>query len=361
MFGGIREICNIKLAPLSSTDLGGNHFDPYQPMLYVESAKTSSLEQAATTVYAQGGRGNSRLIAWEGEKTLTFTFEDALMSPESFAMLSGADLIQGYGSLDEADAKKVRVWSTYDLVTETVDGKVVARLTSEDRDDATLLVSAEAPVYAWTLNGVGRQAKPLPAIKDSQISVEGEAPENAVKVDTARGEIDASGRTIVFDLDGQVESGVAVRIDCYTVYTNGAREFYITPENFAGYYYIEAETLLRDEETGYDLPFEFIIPRGKIQSNFTFTMAATGDPSTFTFTVDCMPGYTKFNKTNKVMACAQLIDATTAESHNYKNENINGHEGRTSDDDVKEFYSHSIYSDAEDAGDEGDEGNLTLP
>ena len=34
-------------------------------MLYIDTAKTSSLEGAATTVYAQGGKGNPRLIAWE--------------------------------------------------------------------------------------------------------------------------------------------------------------------------------------------------------------------------------------------------------------------------------------------------------
>jgi hypothetical protein len=34
----------------------------------MDSAKTSTLEGKATTVYAEGGRGNSKLIAWEGEK-----------------------------------------------------------------------------------------------------------------------------------------------------------------------------------------------------------------------------------------------------------------------------------------------------
>ena len=43
-----------------------------QPVLYLDTAKTSTLEGAATTVYAQGGKGNPRLIGWDGEKTLTF-------------------------------------------------------------------------------------------------------------------------------------------------------------------------------------------------------------------------------------------------------------------------------------------------
>ena len=37
----------------------------------------------------------------------------------------------------------------------------------------------------------------------------------------------------------------------------------------------------------------------KIQSNFTFSMASTGDPSTFTFTMDAMPGYTYLLKQRK--------------------------------------------------------------
>lgn len=43
--------------PLTSVDLGNQHFDAMQPMLFIDSAKTSSLEGAATTVYAQGGKG----------------------------------------------------------------------------------------------------------------------------------------------------------------------------------------------------------------------------------------------------------------------------------------------------------------
>lgn len=76
-----------------------------------------------------------------------------------------------------------------------------------------------------------------------------------------------------------VKAGNTVRIDCYTVHTDGAQEIQIDAENFAGYYYIEADTLFRDEATGQDLPAQFVIPRGKIQSNFTFTMANSGDPS----------------------------------------------------------------------------------
>ena len=90
---GVREICNVTFRPLADLDIGSQHFSAYQPCLYIDTATASNMEVATTTVYAQGGRGNARLIAWEGEKTATFTVTDALLSPISFSMLSGAGVL----------------------------------------------------------------------------------------------------------------------------------------------------------------------------------------------------------------------------------------------------------------------------
>ena len=90
---GVREICDVVLKAKSAQKIGNKIFYAGEPVIYFDTLKTSSLEGAATTVYAQGGRGNSRLVAWEGERTLTFTMEDALISPEGFMILSGAGLI----------------------------------------------------------------------------------------------------------------------------------------------------------------------------------------------------------------------------------------------------------------------------
>jgi hypothetical protein len=91
---GIREICDVVLrAKANDTKVGNETFKEHAPVLYFDSLKTSSMEGQATTVYAQGGRGNSRLIAWEGERTVTFTMEDALISEMGLAVLTGAGLI----------------------------------------------------------------------------------------------------------------------------------------------------------------------------------------------------------------------------------------------------------------------------
>jgi hypothetical protein len=41
-------------------------------------------------------------------------------------------------------------------------------------------------------------------------------------------------------------------------------------------------------------------------------MASSGDPSTFTFTIDAFPDYTRFDRTKKVLAAIQIV--TEAES-----------------------------------------------
>jgi hypothetical protein len=44
-------------------------------------------------------------------------------------------------------------------------------------------------------------------------------------------------------------------------------------------------------------------------------MAATGDPSTFTFTMDAMPDYTMFNNTRKVLCAVQIIEDAIVENN----------------------------------------------
>jgi hypothetical protein len=41
-------------------------------------------------------------------------------------------------------------------------------------------------------------------------------------------------------------------------------------------------------------------------------MASSGDPSTFTFTMDAFPDYTRFDPTKKVLAAIQIIQTCNA-------------------------------------------------
>ena len=126
--------------------------------------------------------------------------------------------------------------------------------------------------------------------------------------DTTEAYLGSDGKEHFVD-DHQIanfENGT-VLLDYYIEKVSKVKQIEITAESFGGNFYLEASTLFRTQD-GVDLPAEFIIPNCKIQSNFTFSMAATGDPSTFTFTLDAFPGTTRFNPAKKVLAAIQIIE-----------------------------------------------------
>ena len=270
---GVREICDVVFKAKADTQIGSTLFKKGQPVLFIDSAKTSTVEGAATTVYATGGKGNTRLIAWEGEKTLTFTVEDALLSPIGFSILSGAGLFQ---SNDEG--KEVHVHKTAIAYT---DNNGVIDLTDALAD--TEKIDATAPVNVVIMKG-----EDLAGGSISGLTVEA----NGKKL---TGATEAKGNQVFVDLYIVKKSAVVP-------------ELQIDAEHFAGYYYVEASTLFRRQSDGVDMPAEITLPNVKIQSNFTFSMASTGDPSTFTFTMDAFPGYTMFNSKKKVLCVMQVVE-----------------------------------------------------
>ena len=283
---GVREICNVVFRAKDTMKIGSATFAKGQPVLFMDSAKTSTLESAATSVYAQGGRGNTRLVTWEGEKTLTFTVEDALLSPVSFAMLSGAGVVKGASG----ESGKVHVHMT---TTTTVGDSGKVDLTSAL--GATDTICKTAPIF-------------IMEVEKDDGSLTG-------KIYTATIDTNAKGLTITEDVPA---AATPIMVDYY-VLKDAAKvtELQIDAEKFAGYFYVEADTLFRAQKDGKDYPANITLPNVKIQSNWTFSMASTGDPSTFTFTMDAMPGYTYFDQTKKVLCVIQVVEdsnSSTAEA-----------------------------------------------
>jgi hypothetical protein len=277
---GIREICDVVLKAKSNIKVGNKPFSKGQPVIYFDSLKTSTMEGAATTVYAQGGRGNSRLVAWEGERTVTFTMEDALISELGLAVLTGAGLIDG----------------TKTAITVHTTAKVAATVANGKATGAT-----------FTLDSTKQSEENIVSTTDNP-----EAIAYAMAMDEYDNVLETvaatvNGNTLTYTLkDADASKVKSVLFDFYITKKSGT-QIEITADKFAGNYYLEASTLFRSQD-GVDHPAEFIIPNCKIQSNFTFTMASSGDPSTFTFTMDAFPDYTKFDYTKKVLSVIQVID-----------------------------------------------------
>lgn len=277
---GIREICDVVLKAKAKMKVGNKVFYKDEPVIYFDTLKTSTMEGAATTVYAQGGRGNPRLIAWEGERTVTFTMEDALISSVGIAILTGAGVID---AKDEAIIQHV---------TETVEvdseGKIYVAKAPKAGKDAN-----EDTIYVMLLDDSGN------------VESEPYIYTGATEKTEDKGYLLTASTRAVHDANAP-KAGDIVLIDYYTTRTSGAQQIEITADKFGGNFYLEASTLFRDTN-GVDMPAEFIIPNCKVQSNFTFSMASSGDPSTFTFTMDAFPDYTRWNKKKKVLSIIQVI------------------------------------------------------
>ena len=307
---GVREICDVVLKAKATQKVGNKVFYKHEPVLYFDSLKTSSMEGAATTVYAQGGRGNARLVAWEGERTVTFTMEDALISPAGFMILSGAGLIEA------SDEKPIKVHVT-------------------EQTDATLVTSTGVygtSEYAVSAVEVYLKNKPyLPesqdiedyiyvmALDNGEVVTEPFIPQEVIAENVEQMAEDAEQFAGMYKITlkgtddlNAFGPGAVVLVDYYTEKNSNAQQIEISADKFGGNYYLEASTLFRNTD-GVDMPAEFIIPNCKIQSNFTFTMASSGDPSTFTFTMDAFPDYTRFDKTKKVLAAIQIVNDLTEE------------------------------------------------
>lgn len=274
---GVREICDVVFKAKADTKIGTSTFKKGQPVLYIDTAKTSTIEGAATTVYATGGKGNTRLIAWEGEKTLTFTVEDALLSPIGFSVLSGAGLFK-------STTGTVHVHTTANAYVGN-DGTIDLTDSLETAEQ----IDGTAPVFAMVTEADG--------------SITGDLITGLVVAQSGKS---LTGATSTY-------YGKTVFVDFYIIKSSAnISELQIDAGNFAGYYYVEASTLFRRESDGVDMPAEITLPNVKIQSNFTFSMASTGDPSTFTFTMDAFPGYTYFDRTKKVLCVMQVVEDATA-------------------------------------------------
>lgn len=213
---------------------------------------------------------------------MTFTVEDALLSPMGFAVLSGAGIFQS-----TADNKYMHVHMTTNATAaENGDIDLKDALGADDK------VCATAPIFVMAA--------------DTDGSITG-------KMFTGYS-VNETGKSLNYTGSDDDAKGTNVFVDYYiTRPESKIKEMQIAAEDFGGSFYVEADTLFRDSE-GKDWPANLTFPNVKIQSNFTFNMSATGDPSTFTFTMDAFPGYTMFDKKKKVMCVMQVIDQNAADT-----------------------------------------------
>ena len=232
---GIKEVADVVFYELDSKGA------PSAPVLYLDTLKVSTIEQSAEVVDATGGKGNVKLISWDTNKEVTATFEDALFSVKSLAIMFGGEV------KDNGANQEVLKTVTKALVTDETSGW------STVVNGTKLIIAKEMATYfAYD----GDKVKPV----------------------TSADEFDF----MTFDiLDATTEEGGAAMADGLTIRIDASK--------FGGTYYITGDTYARNYQSGKDEFLQFIIPKGKVSSeDLSLTMEADGDPATFTMNVNVL-------------------------------------------------------------------------
>lgn len=337
---GVREIVDVVFKAKNAMTIGNTKYKKGEPVIYFDSAKTSTLESTSAVVYAQGGRGNARLIAWEGDKTVTFNFEEALLSPRSFALLSGGNLTEN-ARVNMHVTERVEVTHASVEIGENPAASVpVLDLTPYLPKNGQILSAAdpslvtesgtakypEAGIYVMELSETGEigrrfevtagaltAAPSTPGL--STVVTSGKAPDSEMQVTKSfflASAIASGSETTAITGENGLDDSKVYLVDFYI--SQPGSNLTITPGKFAGNFLIEANTLFRRQSDSLDLPAQFTIPNGKISTNFTFSMASTGDPSTFPFQVEAFSDYLPFNKKCKALFALDIAEEPVAGS-----------------------------------------------
>lgn len=240
-------------------------------------------------------------------KTLTFTVEDALLSPLGFSILSGAGLLDTgttkvhvHKMVSQIIEEVAATYSYYEL-QESQESTGTYKYVSINSLPANKTADTVKEVPTTDLSALSPQYIKIATSRDYKVNVEDALDSNEEICTTAPifivvteddgsltgtkispVSVGSDGKSFTFtDTTGAyADKTVVVAADFYVIREqSNAIELQIDAENFAGYYYVEADTLFRRQDNGKDMPAIITLPNVKIQSNFTFTMASSGDPS----------------------------------------------------------------------------------
>ena len=247
---GIKEVADVVFYELD------NNGAPSAPVLYLDTLKVSTIEQSAEVVDATGGKGNVKLISWDTNKEVTATFEDALFSVKSLAIMFGGTVN------DNGDSQEVLKTVMSDKLT-SVEGTQDEHAPNDSWEfvlnstNKVVILKKNCTYFKYD----GDKIKPVAHSGFTPIT----------SITTA--DFDFMTCDLLDCSDGKV-SGLTITIDAST---------------FGGTYYITGDTYARNYQSGKDEFLQFIIPKGKVSSeDLSLTMEADGDPATFSMNVNVL-------------------------------------------------------------------------
>lgn len=220
-----REVCDMTFV----------NYKTKKPFLFVDYANTSSNELTGETVYAYGGKGHPKKVAFTGDKAGTLTIETQMQTPKLWELITGGQKSNTAEIMKHVKAKVSETTITLDDGVTLTDGKVWVY----DANDANM---------------------------NTEITVD------SVSANT----ITVSGAEEITDVD--------------VFYITSASDVYnisIKSTSFPSAFTVYGDTYMKTTDDDV-LPYLFKAYKVVPQSNMSLSFANSGDPGTITITCDIM-------------------------------------------------------------------------
>ena len=225
---GLREVCDLTFFDLTTN----------KPFLYMDYALTSTNEHSAETTYATGGKGNPRRLAFDGNRQSTLTISTQIIDFRIIALLAGAEVEKGVTNIFKRE-----------VLTAVDDGGIIKITLSQTPVNGTVTV------FPLSSDAVAGEEEDITVMDNDIIITNGTA-----------------GTQYVAYYQFKSDSN--------------AEKISFKAKNFPKYCRIVGDTLIKNEATGENEPFQMVAHKAKPQANFTLTMASEGEPTTLEMTFD---------------------------------------------------------------------------
>ena len=204
-----------------------------KPIVTLDTLKITEINTTSSTEYARGGRGNPKLVGFSGDKEAKATIQDALFDLKAMALLTG-------NAVDSAlrTAFIREVWNVTEVnKTEGIE--------------------------------VGEGLKNVVVFKNGE-----ELDEGDYKITGSK-----------FTAEGAVAGD---QFEIYGTNEKTGTRISVTSDKFPGPFRVVLDVLVRDAATGIDYPGQMIIPRAKMEDDFSFSFAPEGEPSVLDLPIEIL-------------------------------------------------------------------------
>lgn len=226
-----REVC----------DLIFEDYATKKPFLNMDYANVSTTEITGESVFAYGGKGHPKRVAFAGEKGGTLTIETQIQSFKLYQLLTGGDMSNGAKFITREEA--------------TVGEGGIIELSSKPSTGATVNVFMADDDCGTAMNA----------------TVNG----NTISLKTGNSEDSAN-----------VPVGTKV-VAYYVKDIEKAQKISIKGSSFPKAFTVYGDTVMKTEDDVL-LPYKFIAYKVAPQSNMSLAMSNNGDPATITITCDLL-------------------------------------------------------------------------